>query len=198
MNRLKYLLLVLTGTVLLTACTSSPWAIERKEEIRAEQDRDFGEQQNLERRLADLEAGAQPVAVDEAVELQKQINALEVKILEGDQMVKEVESQDTNGQISFWTSIGAGLLGIGGLGKASMGKSRSSGAVENLEIKLARGELELDRLADEVHKKVNEGQAAVNNRLGQLATILQAVQAGLNIQPPQPPVPSGPPPTPTV
>lgn len=186
MRTLLAVLVLLT----LAACASSPWAVEAKEQIRTEQAKDFDEKTNLERRLADLEAGARESQDGETVALRRRVAELEDAITAGDAEIASVEKQDTNSQISLWASIAAGVLGIGGIGKATMGKSRSAPAIEGLEIKLARGELEIDRLADELHKKIDGAQAIVDQKLSQLAAILQAVQIGLNQ-----PVPSAPNPT---
>lgn len=190
MVRFNTKLIILTFLASFTlACASSPWAVERKEQIRTEQAKDFDEKTNIERRLQDLEDGAFETQDGETAALRRRVAELEDSILEGDRAVKEVETQDTNSQVSLWASIAAGVLGIGGLGKATYGKSRSSSAVEGLEIKIAQGALDIDRLGDQVHRRVDDAEALFKTKLAQVASLLQAVQQGLNTPPPAPPTP---------
>lgn len=184
MNRLLRWVFLPLIFVSAVACASSPWAIERKEEIRTEQAKDFDEKTNIERRLQDLEDGAFESQDGETAALRRRVAVLEDEIAAGDAEIVEVETQDSNSQISLWASIVAGVLGIGGLGKATYGKSRSAPVISGLEVQVARGELELERLATEVHKKIDAGEAMLNQRMSQLAGILQAIQIGMN----QPPV----------
>lgn len=176
------------------ACAASPWAVERKEEIRTEQAKDFDEKTNVERRIRDLEAGAEESQAGETEALRARVAVLEAEIAAGDAEIRDVEKQDTNGQISLWASIAAGVLGIGGLGKATYGKSRSAPVVENLRVQVERGELVVDQLSNELHKKIDTAEALLNQKLSQVAAILQAVQMGLNapVAAPPPPPPSGP------
>ncbi len=190
-SKAKLLILIFISSFAL-ACASSPWATERKEEIRTEQARDFDEKTNVTRRLSDLEAGAAEAQEGEADALRARIAALEAEILQGDQDIVEVEKQDTNSQISLWASIAAGVLGIGGLGKATYGKSRSASLVDGLQLQLDRGELEVDRLSNELHRKIDAAEAILNQKLGQVAALLQAVQAGLSAPIRTTPPPSSP------
>lgn len=172
--------------VFIGACQMTPFNQARADQVREEQSRDYSEQQNLERRIADLVAGASPISPGEVDALRNRVAELEEEIREGDETISDIKTQDSNQQGAMWGSAVAGILGLLGLGKATLGRSRGTAAVETLRVQVDRGELEVDRLANELHKKIEQGEAVINTKLSQLAGILQAFQQGMNTVPPAP------------
>lgn len=171
------------------ACKMTPYAQQRADDVRQEQARDYDEKENIERRLADLEAGAQPISPEEADALRARVAELEKELSEGDTVVAEIKRSDTNQQVALWGTAIASIFGLGGAAKATLGKSRAASAVEGLQLQVDRGELEVDRLANELKQRISAGEAIVSTKLAQVATLLQAFQQGMNSVP-VPPAPA--------